>query len=277
VTFSPTGGTRSIVDAIAAGLGEPDPARIDLCRPDVREEFASRGRVRTGNADDARSDVEDTGCVVVGMPVYFGHLPRLLVDTFGKVEGRGRPAVAVVVYGNREFDTALKELVSLLGRAGFRVVGAAAFVAEHTFSSVFPIAVGRPDAEDLSRAAAFGAEVGERLESAPGLTEQDVPGKGNLLMRVLPAPPRPVLDPVKCTKCGICAKYCPMGILDPETFAYRSDEAADRCLGCMRCVKVCRSGSRTVRFPALAVAAMRNTLFREALRVRSEPVTFTKR
>ena len=82
-----------------------------------------------------------------------------------RVKGDGTPAVLVVVYGNREFEDALIELRDLMVEQGFRPVAGAAFIGEHSFSNdATPIALGRPDAEDLVKARAFGEEVRTTLD-----------------------------------------------------------------------------------------------------------------
>lgn len=65
--------------------------------------------------------------------------------------------MAVVVYGNRDYEDALLELHDILSENGFVVVAAGAFVARH---SIFPdVAAGRPDRDDLDRMAEFAERV----------------------------------------------------------------------------------------------------------------------
>ena len=68
--------------------------------------------------------------VVVGMPVYAGRLPNLLVPYLKTWQGKGAYVVPVVVYGNRSYGNALIELRDILTKTGFRPLGAAAFVGE---------------------------------------------------------------------------------------------------------------------------------------------------
>ena len=79
--------------------------------------------------------------------------------------------MAVVVYGNREYDDALLETKNALRANGFQVIAAAAFIAEH--SIVRTIAAGRPDAEDEALCRQFAAEVEKKLSSSATVT---VPG-----------------------------------------------------------------------------------------------------
>ena len=51
---------------------------------------------------------------------------------------------------------------------------------------------------------------------------------------------KPVTDQEKCTQCGICAKACPMGSIDPsEKF-----EATGICIKCQACIKKCPTGAK---------------------------------
>jgi len=51
----------------------------------------------------------DIDLVIAGLPVYAGRLPGCLDDFFTGLNGDSTPAVAVVIYGNREYNDALTE------------------------------------------------------------------------------------------------------------------------------------------------------------------------
>ena len=62
------------------------------------------------------------------------------------------PVVPVVLYGNRDYEDALKELCDLVSEQGFVPVAAGAFIGEHSFSRKgMPIAEGRRTSRILSR------------------------------------------------------------------------------------------------------------------------------
>ena len=68
------------------------------------------------------------------------------------IYGQDSPAVAVVVYGNRDYDDALLELRDWCVAHGFVPVAGAAFIGEHSYSRPDrPIAGGRPDNPDLHK------------------------------------------------------------------------------------------------------------------------------
>ena len=84
IWFSPTGGTRAYVKAVAAALPGP-AAELDLTRPAVRREE------HTFTAHDL---------VVIGVPVYYGRVPAVPGMLDG-LRGEDTPAVLLAVYGTR--------------------------------------------------------------------------------------------------------------------------------------------------------------------------------
>ena len=51
---------------------------------------------------------------------------------------------------------------------------------------------------------------------------------------------KPVTDPDKCVKCGLCARLCPMGSIDPADVS----NVAGKCIKCCACVKKCPTGAK---------------------------------
>ncbi len=141
--FSPTGGTKKVADGIAAGFGSP-VADVDLTK-DIPELTMGEGEA-----------------LMAVLPVYAGRVPQIALTRLSAIKGRGHKAVAVVVYGNREFDDALLETKNALEAQGFCVVAAAAFIAEH--SIIRSVAAGRPDLEDEKIARQFGAYIAAKSE-----------------------------------------------------------------------------------------------------------------
>ena len=100
--FSPTGTTEKIVTHIAEHLAKPIEHPVlyfDFTLPPARQE-AKRF---------LKSDL-----VVFGVPVYAGRVPNVLLKYLNTLEGNGAQAVPVVLFGNRNYDEALKELRNLL-------------------------------------------------------------------------------------------------------------------------------------------------------------------
>ncbi len=221
--FSPTGGCSKIATSIAgARMG----SRIDLCTPQAPAEVAA-----------------DTPLLAV-LPVYGGRLPAAAVQRISALQGQGGPAIAVVVYGNRAYEDALLELRNTLTAAGFKVIAAAAFIAEH--SIVRSIAPGRPDSADIAAAVDFGNAVAAKL--ATGQTDP-VSVPGNEEYRPLPQMPVTPMVTDACGGCGMCAIKCPVEAIPADN--PRSTDAS-RCILCMRCVAICPRKARLLPPPAQA-------------------------
>lgn len=240
VWFSGTGTTQKVATAlsrdIAEGLGAPWK-EFSFNLPAARREALSFGP-------------EDL--VVLGVPVYAGRVPNLLLPYIrDMIHGGGALAVPVVLYGNRNFDDGLMELRNVMRDNGFHPVSAGAFVGEHSFSRV--LGAGRPDGQDM----ALVKELAERtVGKVKALTEppaQAVAVEGCDPIRPYYTPrdrhgepikdflkAKPVTDPAKCVKCGLCARLCPMGSIDPQDVS----NVAGKCIKCCACVKKCPMGAK---------------------------------
>ena len=215
--FSPTGGTKKVADAIAAGFYTPI-VELDLTK-----------------ADSAVTLGENDALMAV-LPVYAGRVPQISLERLSALKGNGQKAVAVVVYGNREFEDALLETRDALETGGFWVIAAAAFIAEH--SIVRSIAAGRPDGEDEVLCRQFAADVMAKAENAAPV---QVPGN-TPYKELKPSAFHPAANE-SCVKCGACAQQCPVGAI-PMDDPSRTNN--DLCINCMRCVQVCPQQSRAL-------------------------------
>ena len=223
--FSPTGGTKKVADAIATGIGTPT-VEMDLTKADAT--------VTLGEND----------ALMAALPVYAGRVPQISLERLSVLKGSGQKAVAVVVYGNREFDDALLETKNVLEDNGFEVIAAAAFIAEH--SIVRSIAAGRPDAEDEALCRQFAADVMAKLENP---TPVNVPGN-DPYVELKPSVFHPAADE-SCVKCGVCAEQCPVDAIPMEN---PNETLNDICINCMRCVQVCPQQCRALPAPFVAGA-----------------------
>jgi len=228
--FSPTGTTYAVLQGIARGIGVTGEL-VDVTTPDARKSPLVAG------GDDL---------LLLGVPVYMGRVPALLSEWFGRLDLRRTPTVCVVVYGNRAYENALRELTDLVSARGGFPFAAAAFIGEHSFSSVdLPASVGRPDASDLSLAEDFGRRIEADLRSVAGFepgAELAVPGS-------FPYGGITELWDVdfiqvgeRCTQCGACAARCPTGAIEPGNSA-AIDTA--KCITCCACIKSCPQQART--------------------------------
>ena len=230
ICFSPTGTTRKILVGIAAGLGIKEVEAINLTPPEGGRENLALG------SDEL---------AIIGVPVYGGRMPAEAIKRLRKITASATPAVVVVVYGNREFEDSLLELKNLAREQGFLPIAAAAFVGEHSFSTeALPIAVGRPDALDMDKAAGFGRAVAAKLSRlAQATLAKDVPLPGRFPYeggaRVMAVAPVTNVD--RCTLCGVCAGVCPTAAITVDD---RVTTAVEACIRCCACIKNCPEEAR---------------------------------
>lgn len=237
IYFSPTGTTRTIVEAVGRGLDVAPPRAWDLTFP------------RTADLSLKGSTISATSPVVIGMPVYAGRLPTLAVERMRRhLQGQGRPAVLVVVYGNRAFEDALLELRDLAEELGFIPLAGGAFIGEHSFSRPeYPIAAGRPDREDAAQAMALGQQARNKLNRIAhprDLPCLHVPGNFPYRERGPAVPLAPETLPETCTQCGSCIKACPAAAITLVTDGVSTDAAL--CLRCCACIRLCPVEARII-------------------------------
>lgn len=227
--FSPTGGTEKIARFIAGELARKlslEPEYISFTKPEERER-----EYRFGPDD----------LLVMASPVYAGRLPNKLMPEYkAKIFGDGSPALPICVFGNRNYDEALRELVLLLEGNGFRTAGAAAFAGRHAFSD--QVGEGRPDGDDFALMRDFAAKAADKLagedlplleisreEIGPYYTPRKADGAPAKFLKA-----KPLTDWSKCCQCGACSRACPMGSIDKKTM-----EAVGLCIKCQACVRKC--------------------------------------
>ncbi len=157
VHFSPTGTTKKIAESIAQGL---NPEKIEMI--DITQALRREG--------PALELADET--VILAVPVYYGRVPEVVVECLSKMQAKQASAIPVVVYGNRDYEDALRELHDLAVTAKMTPLAGGAFVAEHSYSfSERPIAHDRPDEKDLNAAQEFGLAIGDKLKTLNSLAD----------------------------------------------------------------------------------------------------------
>ena len=237
VYYSGSGSTRRLLRGMAEAAGEALmlPVReLDYSRPEAREKSYC---------------FTETDLVFWGSPTYAGRLPNVLLPFLrGNFTGGGAAAVAVVLYGNRSYDDALKELCEVLTGNGFLAAAGAAVTAEHAFAPA--LAHGRPNGEDRAAAAEFARKTALMLREREHPIPVTVPGREPIgayytLLGLDGEPARflkakPKTDPEQCTRCGLCAAVCPMGSIPRE----EPTECTVICIKCQGCIRECPAGAK---------------------------------
>ena len=237
VYYSGSGSTRRLLRGMAEAAGEALmlPVReLDYSRPEAREKSYC---------------FTETDLVFWGSPTYAGRLPNVLLPFLrGNFAGGGAAAVAVVLYGNRSYDDALKELCEVLTGNGFLAAAGAAVTAEHAFAPA--LAHGRPNGEDRAAAAEFARKTALTLREREHPIPVTVPGREPIGAYYTPLgldgePARflkakPKTDPEQCTRCGLCAAVCPMGSIPRE----EPTECTGICIKCQGCIRECPAGAK---------------------------------
>jgi len=251
VTFSPTRTSRCIGEAIARGTSYENIRIQDL----------------TYEVEETPIEVPAETLLVVAVPVYGGKVAPPALKRMSGLKVAGAPAVLVALYGNRAYEQALVELESFVTGKGAQVVAAGAFVGEHSYSvEAYPVAAGRPDAQDIQMAETFGRNIRLKLDKEPvgTVNAADLPDKAMATEEMLRfrgdvqaalkggavVPQTPKVDEDLCDHCGTCVEQCPtQAIVAGEETA----TIADRCIRCCACVKVCPQQARTFDTPFSAL------------------------
>jgi ferredoxin len=267
--FSPTGSTLKIVESVAEGTGMPVMMPVSITTPRDRDLFSGQ---------------LDGDLLIVGVPVYTGRFPSLVLSPLNKLDGTGRWALPIAVCGNVRMGTCLAELCGILRRQGFTIPAAGNFIAQHSFACAdFQMGKGRPDEDDLRKA----AELGQRVVAKIAQDPEDITClyRDNVYIRMyvsasmeatgfasFPERHRPAIrvsehNDELCQECGRCVEACPTGSIDPQSYRI----ADETCIRCFACTGVCPSGVKEkVVHPEDQLASW----FRHRTAERGEPLLF---
>ena len=218
--FSPTGGTKKTGEIFCEAIAR---------------------KVKTVNlglygkaAEEPEGEV-----VVVAVPVFGGRVPSVAAEKLAELEGCGKRAVTLAVYGNRDYEDALLELNRLMEERGFYVTATAALIAQHSITP--EVGKGRPDEQDRNSILAFADKVLEKLEHG-SKTLVKVPGNYPYKNK-MNVPSAPV-SLASCSRCGKCVSFCPTGAIRIEEDVVGTD--IEKCILCMGCTAVCPEHARVL-------------------------------
>lgn len=223
IYFSATATTKNILRYIAEGTGMAEVVNYDITRWQQKE-----------------VSLEIDEIAIFGVPVYAGRIPGVAAEALKSFKGKNTPAIVVCVYGNRDFDDALLELNDIIMGNGFKIISAAAFVAQH---SIFPVTgSGRPDGADKKIALGFGHDSMIKLNNTEGIDDSsEISVKGNFPYKEPGAVPIKPKANKKCNSCGTCARLCPVQAIDEDNPRKTNDSI---CISCARCIYVCPEKAR---------------------------------
>lgn len=221
--FSPTGGTKKAGETFCTAFAK---------------------NIKTVDLGKRNQLVEQADCevAVFAAPVFGGRIPASAIEKIKGLDGKGKKAVTLAVYGTRAYEDALLELNNAVEECGFEITAAAALIAQH---SIVPIVgQGRPDAKDITDIHDFVQKVLNKLTA--GNTEK-VTVPGNIPYKDHMTVPATPISTAVCNKCGACEAVCPTSAIHVEESGVVTD--LSKCVLCMACIAHCPKHGRILPPP----------------------------
>lgn len=222
--FSPTGGTRKVVEIFADAM-EKETKWYDMGKKERIPEEAT---------------AEFT---VFAAPVFGGRIPSVVREKMKKLKGAGKKAITIAVYGNRAYEDALLEMNDILTENGFTVFASGAFVAQHSMAP--KVGAGRPDQEDAKEIRNFAKAVLNKKNTNRVQVPGNHPYKSEMAVPCTP------ISLLACNRCGGCVKVCPTDAISITAKGITTDK--EKCILCMACTHVCPEHARILPRPIQAM------------------------
>lgn len=228
VHFSPTGTVRKVALAFKDGCA-PLTSKVsvhDVLTPESRTELI---------------DCTQDTLLIFAFPVYYGRMP-LPLRGLNFLKGHGTPAIIATVYGCRACEDAGREAAMELTERGFVPYCIGEVPARHSLNH--EVAPARPDHRDERELRLLIGELIRGIEDETWLpyacdTATPLKPYGHQFLN-----PDPV-DATLCKSCFVCAKFCPMGIIDKDTKRIQESHE-NECEACMACVERCPKHLRAI-------------------------------
>lgn len=236
--FSPTGGTKKAGDILTRAMAET---------------------VYVHNLAEKTVSAPVSDVVIAAAPVFAGRIPSVAGERLARLQGKGKKAVTLAVYGVRAYEDALLELNDVMEGGGFEVIASAALVAQH--SMVPEVGTGRPDAADADEIQRFAGRIENALQAGKtgGVS---VPGNRPYKdgMKVA-APP---LSLENCVGCGECARACPTEAIETTEEGVKTE--IGKCILCLACTAHCPLKARILPPPVQEGIRQKLSVFRDVRR-----------
>jgi ferredoxin len=194
-------------------------------------------------------DAKDNVCLYIGSPVYAAHpVPPVLSFISHLPPAREGYAVPFVTWGGVSSGVALHDMGLALEQKGYRILGGAKILAEHSlmWRADTPLGSQHPDAQDDRMIQGLVEEVHARLKQPTPktlppsrLAYQPEARRIEMAQSTLDAAkgrlPKKEVIQGRCTGCGICMDECPVEAVSLSPYPV----FGPTCISCYNCVRSC--------------------------------------